>query len=178
MPFPTNTENENNVLVSIYEKHVARMLYNATQILGRERGEEAVQDVFIQLIEKYRENFDQLLDKPNRFFIIVVRNYSLNLLKRERLEQIPLEDEQIFSGEEDSPEERSVSADSREELLRLIRRLNPTMREILEYKYVLEYSNKEIAKLMGISPSAVSSRIDRAKKALKRKLEESEWEAK
>jgi len=176
MSFPTNTESENNVLVSIYEKHVARMLYTAAQILGRERGEEAVQDVFIQLIEKYRENFDQLLDKPNRFFIIVVRNYSLNLLKRERLEQIPLEDEQIFS-EDDSPEECSVSADSREELLRLIRRLNPTMREILEYKYVLEYSNKEIAKLMGISPSAVSSRIDRAKKALKRKLEESEWEA-
>ncbi len=177
MSFPTATESENNVLVSIYEKHVASMLYTATQILGRERGEEAVQDVFIQLIEKYRENFGQLLDKPNRFFIIVVRNYSLNLLKRERLEQIPLEDEQIFSGE-DSPEERSVSADSREELLRLIRRLNPTMREILEYKYVLEYSNKEIAKLMGISPSAVSSRIDRAKKALKRKLEESEWEVK
>lgn len=177
MSFPTTTESENNVLVSIYEKHVASMLYTATQILGRERGEEAVQDVFIQLIEKYRENFEQLLDKPNRFFIIVVRNYSLNLLKRERLEQIPLEDEQIFSGE-DSPEERSVSADSREELLRLIRRLNPTMREILEYKYVLEYSNKEIAKLMGISPSAVSSRIDRAKKALKRKLEESEWEVK
>ena len=31
------------------------MLYTATRILGTERGEEAVHDVFVKFIEKYEE---------------------------------------------------------------------------------------------------------------------------
>ena len=46
------------------------------------------------------------------------------------------------------------------------------MREIIEYKYILDYSNKEIAVELNISQSAVSSRLDRAKKVLRSKLEE------
>ena len=58
---------------------------------GQERGEEAVHDVFVKIIEKYENNIGDLCDKPGRFFVIIVRNHSINVLKKERIETTPLE---------------------------------------------------------------------------------------
>lgn len=43
-------------------------------------------------------------------------------------------------------------------------------RAILEMKYVLEYSNAEIARAMGISENAVAARLYRCRDQLKKRL--------
>ena len=165
------SDNDQNIIAVLYEKNYNRMLYTATKILGEYRGEEAVHDVFLTLMEKFEKNIADLRDKPALFFVIVVRNHSINLLEKKRVEEVPLLEDNVFI-EGMNLDELIISGDREAVLIELIRALEPTMREILEYKYILDYSNKEIAGVLNISQSAVSSRIDRAKKALRSKLEE------
>lgn len=162
-------DEDRNIISAIYSKNYKRMLYVASQILGQAHGEEALHDVFVNLMEKYQKNIFELRDKPALFFVLVVRNHSINLLRNERLEYTSLDDETMFTFD---LEEQIIAEDSEKELIKLIRSLNPVMREVLEYKYILGYSNKEIAKELNTTETVVSSRIDRAKKALKKKLED------
>ena len=164
-------DDDQNIITALYESNYKRMLYMATRILGKQQGEEVVHDAFITLIEKYEKNIVDLRDKPGLFFVIVVRNHSINLLGKRRTEEVPLLDDNLFIEGIDL-DELIISGDRETVLIELIRALDPTMREILEYKYILDYSNKEIAGELNISQSAVSSRIDRAKKVLRSKLEE------
>lgn len=164
-------DDEQNIIAAIYKKNYKRMLYVSSQILGSARGEEAVHDVFVKLIEKNYDDFSKLRDKPALFFVIVMKNHAKNLLKKDQGGDLPLDEEQMFYSELD-PEELSIAKDSEEALFKLIGTLNPTDREILEYKYVVGYTNKEIAQRLETTQTVVSSRIDRAKKALKKRLEE------
>ena len=158
----------------IYDKHYKRMLYTATQILGREQGEDAVNDVFVRLLEKFENIFEDLADKPARFFVIVVKNYSLDILKKERNNMVSLDDELTYDdipcSASDGPEETALANDAVERLAGYIRKLSPMMREAFEYRYIAGYSNTEIAEALGVSQSVVSTRLDSARKRLKRML--------
>lgn len=164
---------DGTILETIYLKNYKQMLYVARQYLGEHAAEDAMHDVFLKFIEKYDGNYSLLRDKPTLFFVLSVRNHSINLLKKEKSRTTSLDDIgfTIFADEDRIPENVILSKDSDGRLMGLIRTLNPVMREILEYKYILDYSNKEISEILGLSVTAVSSRIDRAKKALKEKLE-------
>jgi len=168
-------DNGKRIICEFYDKHFKKMLYTATQLLGRERGEEAVHDVFVKIIEKFEKNPETLGDKPGHFFVIVVRNHSLDLLRKERLETVPLEDEYLdhdFSrSQEDTTEGFLINVEAEERLAGLIRKLTPATRQVLEYKYIEGYSNIEIADMLNLSQTAVSTRIDKAKKRLKGILE-------
>jgi RNA polymerase sigma-70 factor (ECF subfamily) len=174
----TISEDGRAVLRALYEKQHRKMLYTATQLLGKKRGEEAVHDVFVKIIEKFENNFEELCDKPGQYFVIMARNHSINLLKKEKLRLIPFEAEMmngdIFQTPFVNPEDAALDAEANDRLTALIRRLTPITRQILEYKYIMEYSNKEIAELLGVSQSVVSTRIERAKSKLKELLESEE----
>lgn len=163
-------DDEKNVIAAVYQKNYKKMIYVASRILGENRGEEAVHDAFLTIIEKNLKNISELRDKPALYFVIVVRNHAINQAKRER-DELELDEEQVFSHEL-GPEELLVAKDSEEALVKLIRALKPSAREVLEYKYILGYSNYEIAQLMSKSQTAVSSQIDRAKKELIKKMKE------
>lgn len=162
-----------NIIYEVYKKHHKRMLFIAAQILGKEHCEEAVHDVFANIIEK-NKNIEELGDKPARYFVIIVRNHSLNLLKKEKLELISIEEnfnDDIFQSSEDGPEDALLSGEAVDNLVSLIQRLTPATRQVLEYRYIQGYSNMEIAGILGISQTAVSTRIDKAKKRLKKLIE-------
>jgi len=140
-------------------------------MLGKERGEEAVHDVFARIIEKYDKNKFDLGDKPGQYFVIMIRNHSINILRKEKMETIPLDDDFVenisHQTEKLNPEEALIENEATENLAKLIRQLTPATRQVLEYRFIEGYSNIEIAKMLGISQSAVSTRIDKAKKRLK-----------
>lgn len=163
------------IICGIYDKHYKRMLYTATQILGKDRGEEAVHDVFVKIIKKFEKNIEILGDKPGQYFVTIVKNHSLNILKRERIDFLPLEEELVdndmLHSSVDSLEEIILNDEAIERLALHIRQLVPSLRQALEYRYVEGYSNIEIAKLLGISQSAVSTRIDKGRKRLRELLE-------
>ena len=164
-----------NIIDGFYHKYYKRMLYTATQLLGNDRGEEAVHDVFLKIIEIIEKNSGFFGDKPGQYFVIMVRNHSLNILNKERVEFLPLDEElldsDLFQSPITGPEDELLDSEALERLVSLVRRLTPATRQVLEYRYVEGYSNIEIADMLGISQSAVSTRINKARKRLKELLE-------
>ena len=163
-----------SLIAQIYDKQHRRMLYTATRILGIDDAEDAVHDVFAKIIEKFENNIENLGDKPAHFFVIVVKNHSLDLLRKKHLNTVPFEDESLeydlTHPSSASPEVNLLNNEAVERLAVLIRKLTPAMRQVFEYKYIEGYSNIEIADMLDISQSAVSTRIDKAKKRLKELL--------
>jgi RNA polymerase sigma-70 factor (ECF subfamily) len=173
------SDDGSEVIAFLYEKHFQKLLYDARQILGEERAADAVHDVFIKLIEKYEKNIEILRDKPTRYFVIVNRNNSIDLKRRrdKRKADVSLDDESFENELRDlevTPEDAAISNEQHVLLARLIKRLNPTMREILEYSLLAECSNKEIAKLLDIPETTVSSRLNRAKEKLRELIEKND----
>lgn len=159
-----------SIICQIYDKYHRLMIKTATEILGSSRGEDAAHDVFVKIIEKFENKFEELCDKPGQFFVILVRNHSLNLKNKDKVELVELGEDMeadgiIFQSNE-SPEDILSRQDSYERLIALIRLLKPDTRQILENKYILGYTNKEIAEMMSISQTLVSTRLSRAKKKL------------
>ena len=164
------------IVEAIYTKHHKRMLYVASGILDSRRAEEAVHDVFVKLIEKFINDLEQLRDKPAQFFVITVRNHSINIAKKNdfsiSINDDDYESSDLFRDDSGNPEKVVLEKDDESRLVELIQKLKPLPRMMLEYRFIQGYTNKEISQILGVSESVVSSRIERAKKALADKLAE------
>lgn len=140
------------------------MVYRvALHVLGSPAdAEDAVQEVFLRLFT---------FDKPfassehlRRWLMRVTINTSRNMLKswwrrrRVSLDEVP--ETPVF----DSPEES--------ELYTVVLSLPEKYRTVLDLFYYEELTTAEIAELLGISQSAVTTRLARARKILKDKLGE------
>ena len=155
---------DRRMLIEIYERYHEQLERTAMRILKNQQyAEDAVQNTFVQVIS----HFDQVKEidgKSLGFWIIsIVKNESLMILRKEK-RTIPLENWESVSAE-------AETVSSYEELVRLFSRLPETYRAALEMRYILEYSGKEIAQKLGISESAVNTRLSRGRALLKKIVE-------
>lgn len=124
--------------------------------------EDAVQEVFLRLYtaEKPFESGEHL----RRWLIRVTINVCKDALKSPwRRRRVPLDaipDQPVF----DKPEER--------ELYQAVMALPEKYRTVLDLFYYEELSTKEIAALLGLRQSAVTTRLSRARELLKKQLKE------
>lgn len=84
------------------------------------------------------------------------------------------EEESVFVDQGKRPEQHAMDRESVDRLISHLDQLKPKYREVLEYKYLLGYSNNEIAEILGISASVVSTRAQRALDQLKERFEQEE----
>lgn len=124
--------------------------------------EDAVQEVFLRLYtaEKPFDSGEHL----RRWLIRVTINVCKDALKSPwRRRRVPLDavpDQPVF----DRPEER--------ELYQAVMALPEKYRTVLDLFYYEELSTKEIAALLGLRQSAVTTRLSRARELLKKQLKE------
>ncbi len=124
--------------------------------------EDAVQEVFLRLYtaEKPFESGEHL----RRWLIRVTINVCKDALKSPwRRRRVPLDsipDQPVF----DKPEER--------ELYQAVMALPEKYRTVLDLFYYEELSTKEIAALLSLRQSAVTTRLSRARELLKKQLKE------
>jgi len=170
------TDDDKNFISEIFEKYHKRMLYTASQILGIDRGEEAVHDVFVKILDRIEKNPDFLRDKVGQYFVIMVKNHSITLLNRDKAEIFSFDEEIsdtiMHSNLDRNPEDSLLKKEIVERLAIYITQMSPETRQVLEYRFIEGYRNTEIAEILGISQSAVSSRLDRGKVQLKKLLME------
>lgn len=164
---------DNNIIYAIYTKNKRRLLWVASSYLG-DRAEDAVHDVFVKLAERYENKIEELCDKPDYFFVTIVKNHAIDVLRREkRIEVVDIDDDDsVFVDQMKSPEQQSLAKDDIGRLMDYLDQLKSSYREVLEYRYLLGYSNQEIAKVLKVSPSVVSTRIQRALGQLKERFEQ------
>jgi RNA polymerase sigma-70 factor (ECF subfamily) len=159
-------------LREIHAQRVYRKLLTMTK--NREDAEDALQDTFLQAYKALHT-----FEERSSFYTWVTRiaiNSALMILRRRRARAEvsydgPSETEETTTGFEfrdsgPSPEHICVHRQSYACILRSMWNLQPRLRQVIEMQMVGSYSIREIAQALGISESAVKSRLARARARL------------
>lgn len=167
------TEEEQNKFKELYEGYRHFMWYIANQLLeDPQLAEAAVQEALLALLP-YVERLEHTGHPgTKKFLLTVMKSKAMDTLWKSKNPPAFVEEETL---EELLPEggvlEQIIQKSSYDQLLGCILDLDETYRVIFEYKYVHQLSEKEIGKLLGLSPKAVSVRYYRARKKLQQMLE-------
>lgn len=143
--------------VKQYHKSVFRLAYS--YVKNRENAEDICQEAFVKLLD-YRGEFSSDED-CKRWLMRVVINLSKNLLKSYR-----------FSRTEELSEDIPLESSEDGELLALVKSLPSKYGEVIHLFYYEGYSVNEIAEILDISQTAVTSRLSRGREKLKSLLME------
>ena len=162
---------KSNILEELYLKyHKEVYLYLYSLCKQRETAEDICQDTFVKAMLS-------LTDKHENFrawLYIVARNLYFNHSKRsgretniDEINDMPIEDDTL---------ENMITGEKHRLLYKAVQKLSPQKREVLTLQYWGGLSQKEIAAVMHITCENVRVLGYRAKKDLKRILEENNYE--
>ncbi len=163
-------------LINQYERRVFRMAKQITQ--NDEDAEDVLQETFLKAyshLDGFQGN--------SKFYTWLVRiavNEALMKLRKRRSDKtVPL-DEPIDTGEdvvarevavwEDNPEQRYSREEMADILNEAVQSLKPAYRTVFVLRDIEEMSIEETAEALGLSISAVKSRLLRARLQLREKL--------
>lgn len=166
------TEEEKSKFEKLYYEYRKLMKYIALNILRDDSlAEDAVQEAFIRLT-RHLNNIDEInCHKTKAFIVIIIKSASIDLLRTEAKHKAEALD--MLSN---IPHSTNMPEDNLpvKELVESINKLPESFRDILELKAYHGFSNKEISDILGISSVAVRKRLERARKALSKLLQEDE----
>jgi RNA polymerase sigma-70 factor (ECF subfamily) len=165
----------------LWTRHSNRVFNMAYRITGkREDAEDAIQDTWMKAYLRLN-TFDGRA-KFATWLTRIAINSSLMILRRKRSH--PETSMEIADGDTwqqfeiadqaKNAEEVYATHERLERLRRAIRRLTPTLRNVLEMHQSSDSSLKEVSEFAGISVAATKSRLLRARKTLRRSFERKE----
>lgn len=161
-------------LVQIYGQKIYNLVYYHLQ--NAEEAEEVTQDVFLKTIKKV-DTFKSESKFDTWLYRLAV-NESLDKIRynqrqKRKVEKIPL-DKLVFAvkSQVNNPAQELQSQENMETLLGKIEELPERQKTALLLSKMEGKSQKEIGEIMDLSPKAVESLVQRAKRNLKEKLSE------
>jgi RNA polymerase sigma-70 factor (ECF subfamily) len=160
----------NDRLARLFTEHYRRVLMAAHRITGNMAdAEDVAQSVFLRM----GADEAQAVSNASSYLYRAAINGALDLLRgRKRAASEPLElAAGVTSTGVGSAPERDVSGRELGGLLRqAIGELAPRAAEVFALRYLEELSNREIAKLMGMSPAVVAVTLYQTRGKLKKRL--------
>jgi RNA polymerase sigma-70 factor, ECF subfamily len=167
-------EEDRSRVEHIYQSYGSTMIYIAQGILkDRNRAEDAVSLAFLKIIDNLQKISFENCNKTKGLVVIIVRNICYDMLKSEkRAKSVPLEEfEEIAEDAEDTPLDCAISAESYDSVMACLSDMSDKFKDILRLKLVYEYTDDQIARMLGISKENVRVRFHRARKALMDEME-------
>ena len=150
----------------LFQNHYSLIVGTAYRVTGRS---EDAEDVL-----KRWDKVD-LSENPVAYLRRAAVNASLDMLRaRKRAASIPIDD-MVFELEETSeagPERRQHDAEMRRQLREAVALLSEKSARIFTLRYLEEFDNKEIAKMLGMSQTAVAVVLHRARHKIQEQLGE------
>ncbi len=156
----------------LYNKYKNLMFFVAIDIL-KDRGlaEDAVQMAFINIIKSFNKINLENCNETKKYFVVVVRRGSINLYNlRKKKGTVDIEEE-YYNNIGDSKGEFAYD-DIENEVQDALLLLPSKYADIMYLKYIIGYSNSEIAKQLNLKEGTVRQRVNRGKSKLKDILEE------
>lgn len=146
----------------IYEEYFGKIYnYIFGQMLNREISEDLTEDVFVKVLENF-DRYDPARAGVSTWIYTIARNAVADYRKKayvnresemdESVELISRADKYYF----DDPD--SLKYVENRELFNILCKLTDAEKDFLGLRYGLEMSNDEIAKMLNITPKAVSDR--------------------
>lgn len=155
------TEEEKAFFTRFYHKYKTDFYRYALSILQNPHlAEEAVQEGWMKCVKNAGDFFAVEPQNRKAWMVIVLKRICLTLLRKESRTTHLAEDWDLAAP--DPGDHRGI--------VDLIRAMPEHYRTILELKFVLEWRDKDIARYVGLSESAVSTRITRGRKRLQEQL--------
>ena len=169
-------------LMEEYGDKLYSMTYSHLRVYGKESHEEAedlVQDTFLRVYLQIERFKGLSSDETIKLLVVYNRNVVYNFIKKKenKLKKVPLvyeedDEEKIIDipDEQLTPEELIIDKEAIINFADLVDRLPEAQRDVM-ILFQHGYKNKKIAKVLHITESNVSTRILRAKKALRMMME-------
>ena len=156
-------EEDKNKFELLYVTYRKLMFYVANRILNDERlAEDAVHQAFLKILENFDKVGEISCHKTRSYVVIIVRNAAINMYNsRKRHPTVPIE-EAVFCAAGDLSE----LTENLDSLAKAVLKLPAIYKDARKLKYVQEFSNAEIAGMLGISEAAVRKRLERARRML------------
>ena len=134
--------------------------YALSYMHDQERAEDVIQDIYLKLWEKIKRN--ESLENPEAWCIRCVRNRSLDILKSKSSKMSDLENVQELEARDDI----SSQTETRDIIMRvreIVELLPEKQQEIFRLREFMQYSNKEIEKLLDLTATDVKVNLYRAR---------------
>ena len=148
----------------IYLKYRSLMYHVAGSILhNRQDAEDTVHNAFLRSIKHFKRLQNTPVQDLTPLVAVIARNEAISLQRKRKVE-VPLE-------AWDGVAETSEAVTDYHALIEVFTRLPQTYRAVMEMKLLLGYSDGEIAIRLGLSKTAVSTRISRGRQLLQNIVE-------
>ena len=163
------TWEQREIMEALYREYSRLMKHTAFQILKEDSlAEDAVHDTFLRLVPHLDRLQDTEDPRTRSFLIVTVKNVAANL-KRSRLRA---DLTHLRAEREEAVSDQVMDALTVEEILAKIQTLPEEERILLQLKVSTELSDLRLADLVGISPASFRKRLQRARAALAKALNE------
>ena len=136
--------------------------------------EELTEEVFVKLVMKRPHFYQNAAFKT--WLYTIGRNTAIDHLRRSRKAAVPLEVCPQLCDEEASLEQTYIQKEDKILLHRCMKKLKPEYRQVLWLVYFEGFRCGEVGKIMGKSEATTQTLVSRARKALKEKLLEEEFD--
>ena len=168
------TEDDRNKFTALY-KHYESSMYNIAFSILRDRylAEDAVHDALLKIINYIPDISDIKCHKTKALIVIIIKSTAIDIYRKKVIQftnektEVPEEADTV-----ELPLDQVIAYESFNELKMKINNLNKEYLDIVMLKHLYELSNSEIADVLCISGDAVRQRLSRAKKAIRKLIEE------
>ena len=159
-PFPQEFDD-------LFQEHYVLVYRTAYGVTGRvEDAEDVVQTVFLRMLK--REKPRELLKNPRGYLYRAAVNLSLTILKTRRRRVLTEASEELAVSLPARASSRAEELHHR--LYDAIAQLKPKAASVLILRYLHDYSDAEIAKLLGTSRGVIAVTLYRSRARLKKLL--------
>ena len=172
-----------DAFVELSKRH-ANKVFQATYRVTRNRqdAEDALQDALLNAFT-HMKNFEGRSSFSTWLTRIAINSALMILRKKRNCHEIPIDDGPVGNfvirepqSPMGDPESHYVRGERHKLLRKAIHRLTPAHREVIQLRQAKERSVREIAQSLGITVSAVKSRLSRAKSALRTSMIQTDWQ--
>jgi len=161
---------DRDLLEQIYIRYKKELFYTAYDILRDSyEAEDVVQNAIIKLVDYLDQDLKVECNKTRCLLVIIVRSQSINIYNQKKNRKTMLVETYDDSATEDidhNPENFILRMDNITEVAEALSKINKGYTDILTLKYTYEYTNGEIASMLGLKEDNVRQRLVRARKAL------------
>jgi RNA polymerase sigma-70 factor (ECF subfamily) len=152
----------------LFHEHYPLIYRTAYSVTGsREDAEDVVQTVFLRLYR--RGNWSGLRENPKAYLYRAAVNAAVSVLRSRRRHVLTGDDSDFDRPGEAAPAETAPAL--RGAFLEALAELSPQAVEILILRYEHNYSDAEIARLLGTSRGSIAVRLYRARRRLRKFME-------
>ena len=169
------TPEDRDLMTEFYLKHRAYLYAQAKKYLQNPQdAEDTVHDALVKLID-HMDVFRALQPIQQLVYArITVKHLACSLCRQQNRFDLVAFDETLHvpAAEEDGQPENILQSNQKKEKIRSIwQSLEGEERLLLEQKYILRWSDEELAKYLDIQPQSVRMRLTRAKRNVAHHME-------